>query len=194
MLSLLPAAERAAVVRAADELIDAARETVAVASRVRSRLDGVARRRRLSRAVMVVDDVPSALAALVAVIAPLGASVLAVTHDRTAVAALRGLGADDVLVVADYDAVPGLWRRYRCAVVVTDEGLGDRSGAELVERLDRGPRVVLVTSHDGARDSLVDAARVTQSAAVVRTEAGDWTDRLRAEVLRALDDACPPAP
>ncbi len=189
------------VIAAAHGLRDAARGHLSgVVSRVRgdaaairTRLDGVARRHPLARAVMVVDDVPSALAALVSILAPLGVPVLAVTHDRTAAAALRGLGAADVLVVPDYDAVPGLWRRHRCAVVVTDEGLGDRSGAELVERLDRSPRVVLVTSHDGARESLADAARAVQAAAVVRTDSMSWTDDLRAEVLRALDDACPPA-
>ena len=200
-MSAADAAEADPVIAAAHGLRDAARGHLSgVVSRVRgdaaairTRLDGVARRHRLERAVMVVDDVPSALAALVSVLAPLGAPVLAVTHDRTAAAALRGLGAAEVLVVADYDAVPGLWRRWRSAVVVTDEGLGDRSGAELVERLDRSPRVVLVTSHHGARESLADAARVVRAAAIVRTDTGAWIDDLRAEVLRALDDACPPA-
>lgn len=164
------------------------------AREMRTRLDGVARDGAMRRAVMVVDDVPSALAALVSILAPLGAPVLAVTHDRTAAAALRGLGAAEVLVVADYDEVPMRWRSNgRPAVVVIDEHLGDHSGAALVHRLPRGPRAVLVTSHDGARESLDDAARVVQSAAIIRTDSGGWTDDLRAEVLRALDDACPPA-
>lgn len=160
------------------------------AREMRTRLDRHVARHALDRSVLVADDSPTALAALVSYLAPLGAPVHAVTHDRTAAAALRGLGAAEVHVVHDFDAVVGLTRRYRCAVAVIDEHLGEQSGAELAMRLGRGPRVVLVTSHDGARDSLADAARVSQAAAVIRTDAGEWAERLRDEVLRGLDDAC----
>lgn len=163
------------------------------AREMRTRLDRVARDGAMRRAVMVVDDSVNALSGLCAILADVGAPILAVTHDRTIDEGLRRCGASDVLTVHDYDAVPGLWRRHRPAVVVIDEHLGDHSGAALVHRLPRGPRAVLVTSHDGARESLDDAARVTQAAAIVRTDSGGWTDDLRAEVLRALDDACPPA-
>jgi len=159
---------------------------------IRTRLDRHVERHALARSVLVADDSPTALAALVSYLVPLGAPVHAVTHDRTAAATLRGLGAAEVHVVHDYDAVPGLVHRYRCAVAVIDEHLGEQSGAELAMRLGRGPRVVLVTSHDGARDSLHDAARVSQAHAVIRTDAGEWGQRLRDEVLRALDDACGP--
>lgn len=160
------------------------------AREMRTRLDRHVARHSLDRSVLVADDSPTALAALVSYLAPLGAPVHAVTHDRTAAATLRGLGAAEVHLVHDYDAVPGLVHRHRCAVAVIDEHLGEQSGAELAMRLGRGPRVVLVTSHDGARDSLHDAARVSQAAAVIRTDAGEWAERLRDEVLRGLDDAC----
>lgn len=160
------------------------------AHEMRTRLDRHVERHALARSVLVADDSPTALAALVAHLAPLGAPVHAVTDDRTVASALRGVGAAEVHVVHDFDAVPGLARRYRCAVAVIDEHLGEQSGAELAMRLGRGPRVVLVTSHDGARDSLHDAARVSQAAAVIRTDAGEWAERLRDEVLRALDEAC----
>lgn len=172
---------------AADHVRDRARE-------MRTRLDRVARDGAMRRAVMVVDDSVNALSGLCAILADVGAPILATTHDRTAAAALRGLGASEVVLVHDYDEVPMRWRSNgRPAVVVIDEHLGDHSGAALVHRLPRGPRAVLVTSHDGARESLDDAARVTQAAAIIRTDSGGWTDDLRAEVLRALDDACPPA-
>lgn len=159
------------------------------AAEMRSRLDSVAERHAVRREVLVVDDRPEALAALVAHLSPLGVPLRAITHDRTAVAALRGLGAD-VVTVHGYDEAPGLWRRYRPAVTVIDEHLGEHSGTALAARLPREARVVVVTSHDGARDSLVEATRTVQARAVVRTDAGEWGDRLRDEVARALDEAC----
>lgn len=160
------------------------------AREMRTRLDRHVERHALARSVLVADDSSTALAALVSYLAPLGVPVHAVTLDRTVAAVLRGLGAAEVHVVHDFDAIVGLTRRHRCAVAVIDEHLGEQSGAELAMRLGRGPRVVLVTSHDGARDSLHDAARVSQAAAVIRTDTGAWADDLRAEVLRGLDDAC----
>ncbi len=161
------------------------------AHEMRTRLDRHAERHALARCVLVADDSVPALGALIAYLSPL-APVHAVTHDRTAATMLRGVGAAEVHLVHDYDDVPGLVRRYHCAVAVLDEHLGEQSGAELAMRLGRGPRVVLVTSHDGARESLNDAARVSQARAVIRTDAGEWAERLRAEVLRALDEACGP--
>ena len=164
------------------------------AARVRTRLDGVAARHHVRREVLVVDDSPSALAALVALIAPIGAPVHAVTHDRTAVAALRGLGAE-VHVVASYGDAPSLWHRYRCAAVVIDEDLRDgangptHSGTDLAGRLPREARVVVVTSHDGARASLADATRAVRAGAVIRTDSGRWMDDLRAQVHAAVDEA-----
>lgn len=164
------------------------------AREMRTRLDRVARDGAMRRAVMVVDDSPAALSGLCGILSGIGAPILATTHDRTVSAGLLRSGAAEVVLVHDYDEVPMRWRSNgRPAVVVIDEHLGDHSGAALVHRLPRGPRAVLVTSHDGARESLDDAARVVQSAAIIRTDSGGWTDDLRAEVLRALDDACPPA-
>lgn len=186
------------VIAAAHALRDAARGHlggVAVrvrgdAAEIRTRLDGVVRDHSVRREVLAVDDTPAALCALVAILSQIGAPVRAVTHDRTAVAALRAHGAADVLVAYDWSEVPGYWRRYRPAVVVIDEHLGDHSGAALVARLPREARAVLLTSHHGARDSLADAGRVVQAGALLRTDGDGWMDRLRDEVLRALRDAC----
>lgn len=168
------------------------------AATIRTRLDRVAAEGAMRRAVMVVDDSANALCGLCGILSGIGVPILAVTHNRTITAGLVASGAADVCVVSDYAEVRGLWRRHRPAVLVIDEhlhdGARDHSGASIVSLLPRGPRTVLVTSHGGARESLDDAARVVQASAIIRTEAGDWTDRLRAEVLRALDDACPPAP
>lgn len=180
---------------AALELAPVAQGLHDTARGIRTRLDGVAARHHVNRAVLVVDDSPTALAALVAILAPLGAPVHAVTHDRTAATALRGLGAE-VHVVSSYGDAPSLWHRYRCAAVVIDEDLRDgasgatHSGTDLAARLPREARVVVVTSHDGARASLADAARAVRACAVIRTDAGEWGQRLRDEVLRALDEAC----
>lgn len=186
------------VIAAAHALRDAARGHLGgVSARVRSdaaeirtRLDRVADEHAVRREVLVVDDTPAALCALVAILAAVGAPVRAVTHDRTAVAALRAHGAAEVLVAYDWSEVPGYWRRHRPAVVVIDEHLGDASGAALVARLPREARAVVVTSHHGARDSLADAARTLRACAVIRTDAGEWADRLRDEVSAALRDAC----
>lgn len=191
MLYALPpdAPERAQIAAASAALVESAAAVRCAARDVRDRLSRVARDHAVRREVLVVDDSPTALGALLAYLAPLGVPLRAVTHDRTAVAMLRGLAAD-VVVVHDYDEAPGLWRRYRPAVVVIDEHLGGHSGTALAARLPREARVVVVTSHDGARESLTDATRTVQAAAVIRTDAGDWAERLRDEVLRALDDAC----
>lgn len=157
-------------------------------SHLRTKLDRVATRRALTREVMIADDTPAALAGLT--IALRGVAPLRlVTTDRTAVAGLRALGVT-VHVVAGFDEVPGLVRRHRVAVAVVDVHLGEINGAELVEHLPRGPRVVLVTSHAAARESLVEVARATQSDALIRTDTGGWADVLRERVERGLREAC----
>lgn len=193
-LALLPESDpiRLSLVRALDDRANAARETVAMASRHRSRLDALADRRRLTRSVMVVDDKACALVALVQLLAPIGCAIYAVTDDRTprTTSTLAGCGANvRVLVVHDYGEVPGLCRRHRCAVLVIDEHLHEHSGAELAASLPRGPRVFVVTSDHDARASLTDAARVTQARAVIRTDHGEWADDLRAQVHAAVDEA-----
>ena len=198
-LALLPESDpiRLSLVRALDDRANAARETVAMASRHRSRLDALADRRRLTRSVMVVDDKACALVALVQLLAPIGCAIYAVTDDRTprTTSTLAGCGANvRVLVVHDYGEVPGLCRRHRCAVLVVDEHLHERdgtehSGAELAASLPRGPRVFVVTSDHAARASLADATRVTQAHAVIRTDRGEWADGLRALVHAAVDEA-----
>jgi CheY-like chemotaxis protein len=179
-----------ALTRAAEDLAPVTARIHADAARVHTRLGRVVAEGRMDRAVMVVDDSPTALAGLVSILSALGVPLHAVTDDRTVASALLSLGASEVHVVPDYGAVPGLWRRHRCAVVVIDEHLGDHSGAALVARMPRGPRAVFVSSHDGARESLDDAARVTQAEALLRTDRGEWQAVLLAGVSRLLTDAC----
>lgn len=157
------------------------------AAQIRTRLDGVAARHSLARSVLVVDDSAEALLALCTILSGV-APLLAVTHDRTVVAALRNY-AEPVLV-PDYARVASVWSRHRPAVTVIDEHLGERSGTEIAAGLPREARVVVVTSHHGARDSLTEATSIVRASAVIRTDVGEWTERLRDEVLRALADAC----
>ena len=188
------------VVAAALDMRTAARERSGVTARihadattVRDRLDALSNRLRLRRAVMVVDDNPAALYALVTLLSAERYPVVAVTHDRTAAAALATVAAE-VLVVHNYGEAPGLCRLHKCAVLVIDEHLRERdgtthSGATLAATLPRGPRVFVVTSDHAARASLADAARVTQAHAVIRTDRGEWGDGLRALVHAAVDEA-----
>jgi CheY-like chemotaxis protein len=189
------------VVAAAHDLRSAARERSGVTARiredtatVRGRLDALSARLRLRRAVMVVDDNPSSLYALVMLLAAERYPVIAVTHDRTVAAHLASVAAEVVVVRRGWDEVPGLWRRHHPAVMVIDEKLCDpdgttHSGATLAATLPRGPRVFVVTSETDARDSLADAARVTQAEHVTRTDSGQWMDSFRARVHAAVDEA-----
>lgn len=145
----------------------------------------------LSRAVLVVDDSPAALCALVSVIAPSGAPVHAVTTSEcpNVAATLRSLGATPHVVASYLDAAE-VWRAERCAVVVADIYLGDGvTGLDVIAAIGRGPRCVLITSHDGARDSVNRVAETMQAEGIVRTKTGAWEARLREGVVRLLDDA-----
>lgn len=184
-----PLAEAASALNASSSSMAAAAvELRDLNSHLRTKLDRVASRRALTREVMIADDTPAALAGLTIALRGL-APIHLVTTDRTAAAGLRSLGVT-VHVVNGFDEVPGLVRRHRVAVAVVDVHLGDCNGAELVEHLPRGPRVVLVTSHAAARESLVDVARATQSDALIRTDTGGWADVLRERVERSLREAC----
>ena len=182
------AAAAAALTASSSSMAAAAAELRGLNSHLRTKLDRVASRRALTREVMVADDSPAALAGLAVALAGV-APLHLVTTDRTSAAGLRALGVT-VHVVAGFDEVPGLVRRHRVAVAVVDVHLGEVNGAELVEHLPRGPRVVLVTSHAAARDSLVEVARATQSDALIRTDTGGWADVLRERVERGLREAC----
>jgi CheY-like chemotaxis protein len=182
------AAAAAALTASSSSMAAAAAELRGLNSHLRTKLDRVASRRALTREVMVADDSPAALAGLAVALAGV-APLHLVTTDRTSAAGLRALGVT-VHVVAGFDEVPGLVRRHRVAVAVVDVHLGEVNGAELVEHLPRGPRVVLVTSHAAARDSLVEVARATQSDALIRTDTGGWADVLRDRVERGLREAC----
>lgn len=184
-----PLAEAASALNASSSSMAAAAvELRDLNSHLRTKLDRVASRRALTREVMIADDTPAALAGLTIALRGL-APIHLVTTDRTAAAGLRSLGVT-VHVVNGFDEVPGLVRRHRVAVAVVDVHLGDCNGAELVEHLPRGPRVVLVTSHAAARESLVEVARATQSDALIRTDTGGWADVLRERVERSLREAC----
>ncbi len=182
------AAAAAALNASSSSMAAAAVELRDLNSHLRTKLDRVASRRALTREVMIADDTPAALAGLAVALAGV-APLHLVTTDRTAAAGLRALGVT-VHVVNGFDEVPGLVRRHRVAVAVVDVHLGEVNGAELVERFDRGPRVVLVTSHAAARESLVEVARATQSDALIRTDTGGWADVLRERVERSLREAC----
>lgn len=181
-------AAAAALTASSSSMAAAAVELRGLNNHLRTKLDRVASRRALAREVMIADDTPAALAGLAVALGGV-APLHLVTTDRTAAAGLRALGVT-VHVVNGFDEVPGLVRRHRVAVAVVDVHLGEVNGAELVEHLPRGPRVVLVTSHADARDSLVEVARATQSDALIRTDTGGWADVLRDRVERSLREAC----
>lgn len=145
--------------------------------------------RGLRRSVLVVDDNAAALCALVSVLVRLGVVVHAVTTDASAESTLRGLGAE-VHVVSDYARSASVWREVRSCVVVVDLHLGDGlTGLDVLADIGRGPRALVVTSCDSARDSIDRAADTVQADAVVRTATGGWETRLRDGVTRLLDDA-----
>lgn len=145
--------------------------------------------RTLRHSILVIDDSAPALCALVSVLARTGVVVHAVTTDASAEAALRGLGAH-VHVVSDYARAAGVWIETRSAVVVVDLYLGDGlTGLDVLADIGRGPRAIVVTSCDGARDSIDRAADTIQAESVIRTATGGWESRLRDGVLRLLADA-----
>jgi CheY-like chemotaxis protein len=167
----------------------------AAATRVSSRLDQWASSHVLRRGVLVVDDSPPALLALVAAIVPTGLGVHACVTDAEAVTAIVGLGATAHVIHCCGDA-SSVWRRVRSSVVVVDAHLGRTCGADVLSQIGRGPRAVLVSSRvdtPAERDSITDAARVAHATPVLRTDTGEWAERLRAAVLAAADEATPAA-
>ena len=156
----------------------------------------------LSRSVLVVDDCPAALAALVAILSPIGVPVHAVTTDagETLRSTLAFSGAV-VHVVDSFADAARVWRNVRSAVVVSDLLLGRGvSGFDVLEGIGRGPHCVVVTSCEPTGPSglarrlgerLSDAAATVQAEGIVRTGTGSWEVRLRDGVLRALDVSVP---
>jgi CheY-like chemotaxis protein len=146
----------------------------------------------LRRSVLVVDDTPAVLAALVATLASVGVPVHAVTDDRDAASLLLLQGAATVRIVDGWAEVPDVWRELRCAVIVTDLYLSDgETGLDLLDAVGRGPRSVVVTSHSHARQTLDRAATLVHAEGVIRTDTGAWQETLRATVLRMLDETTP---
>ncbi len=165
-----------------DALVDATED-------LRAKLREWLTERGLRRSVLVVDDNAAALCALVSVLARMGVVVHAITTDASAESTLRGLGAE-VHVVSDYARAASVWREVRSCVVVVDLHLGDGlTGLDVLADIGRGPRALMVTSCDSARDSIDRVADTVQADAVVRTATGGWETRLRDGVTRLLDDA-----
>ena len=150
----------------------------------------------LRRSILVVDDSPPALCALVALLAPLGVPLHAVTDDPTCASTLVLLGAH-AHVVDSLASASRVWAETRSAVVVSDLTLGDGvSGLSVLASMGRGPRCVLVTSRDdtAVASTLAAAADTVQALSVVRTHTGAWEARLRDGVSALLDDAAPYSP
>lgn len=146
----------------------------------------------LRRSVMIVDDTPTALAALVAALAPLGVPLHAVTADASESlrATLVLMGAAEVHVVSAMRDASAVWEDVRSAVVVCDLHLGDGvTGMDVIAGVgDRGVRCVLVSSCDpSARDSIERAADRVHAEGVVRTGTGRWMDALRRSVGDLVD-------
>lgn len=152
---------------------------------------------KLRRSILVLDDSPSALLALVDVLAPLELPIHAVTLDpgQTVRAALIAQGAATVHAVDDpLDAVD-VWEETRSAVVVTDVHLGGHTtGMDVIGAVrDRGVRCVLITSCDPEdRASVERVARRVHAEGIVRTTSPEWETRLRRDVAALVDAAAPP--
>ena len=143
----------------------------------------------LRRSVLLIDDSPPALCALVAILAPLGVAVHAVTDDPDCMSTLCELGATPHLV-SGYEESVGVWKALRSAVVVVDLHLGDGvSGLDILGMVGRGPRCIVVTSHSDSRISVGRAAGAIQAEGIVRTMTGAWEERLRDGVDRLLMEA-----
>lgn len=175
-----------------------------VGFRVSSKLEGISERisqisdlvrswskdNGLRRSIMIIDDSAPALCALVNALAPVGVPIHAVTqeHDENVRGALLGLGAVEVHVAATMGDVAALWAELRCEVVVSDVHLGDGvTGLDVLAEIGRGPQCFLVTSHEDARTSVDQAARLVQARGFVRTDTGAWQERLRAEVSAVFE-------
>lgn len=164
-------------------------DLVASTEDLREKLRAWLMERGMRRSVFVVDDSPPALCALVSVLSRMGVVVHAVTTDASAESTLRGLGAE-VHVVGDYARAASVWQEVRSCVVVVDLHLGDGlTGLDVLADIGRGPRALVVTSCDSARDSIDRVADTVQADAVVRTHTGGWETRLRDGVNRLLDEA-----
>lgn len=150
----------------------------------------------LSQSLVVVEDSPPALCALVAALAPLGVPLHAVTTDPDPYlhSTLRNLGAIPHLVDSYSDA-EGVWREVRSAVVVFDINLGSgQNGLSLLMDVGRGPRAVLISSEchtDRTRISAERASLLAHAESVFRTNSGAWEGELREIVSRLLFETRP---
>ncbi len=145
----------------------------------------------LSQSLVIVEDSPPALCALVAALVPLDVPLHAVTTDSDPYlhSTLRGLGATPHLVESYADA-EGVWRDIRSAVVVFDINLGSgQNGLSLLMDVGRGPRAVLISSEcqtDQTRLSAERASTLAHAESVFRTGSGAWEEELRTVVSRLL--------
>ena len=141
--------------------------------------------------MLVVDDSPSALAALAVTLLPLGVPIHAVTTDNTVIDYLRMQGIVPHRVETFLESAE-VWLAARCAVVVVDWHLehGITAG-DVLDAIGRGPRAVIVTSSDEARSSLPDVARLSQATSVFRSGGIDSLERIREATRALLDEAAP---
>lgn len=154
------------------------------------RLDRERARYALSRSVLVVEDHPGSLLALVAAVGATGAPVHAVTTSPEAASALTFDG-HAVTLVRRFAEAAAVWRAHRCGVVVLDVLLdGSTTGVELAHAIGRGPRVVLVSSRIDP-DALLRDAREAQADAVHRDGTDSWERAIGVTVLRRLDEVAP---
>ena len=162
-----------------------------IATRVLRRLEAWRFAHRLDRSVLVVDDSPSALAALAVTLLPLGVPIHAVTTDNTVIDYLRMQGIVPHRVETFLESAE-VWLAARCAVVVVDWHLehGITAG-DVLDAIGRGPRAVIVTSSDEARSSLPDVARLSQATSVFRSGGIDSLERIREATRALLDEAAP---
>lgn len=162
-----------------------------IARRVLTRMEVWCVAHRLDRSVLVVDDSPPALAALVASLMPLGVPVHAVTNDPDVAAWITAEGAS-AHRVTNFCEAAAVWARVRSAVVVVDWHLSQGvTAGDVLDAIGRGPRAVIVTSRDGTRDTIPEMARLTQATSVFRSGGTESMDRVREAVRALLDEATP---
>ena len=191
--ALPPALRRAAIAqRCVRRCDDIARElnTIEVAMRW---LDDHA---TLRRSVLVIDDTPSALVALVSTLAPIGVPLHAVTTDPSehVRSTLYLVGAASVHVVPTMADAAAVWEETRSSVVVCDLHLGDGVTAmDVIAAVsDRGVRCVIVSSCDAAaRESVERVASRVHADGIVRTGTGRWEAQIREDVARHVDTLTP---
>lgn len=194
-ITALPSSVRRALIaqRCMQRCDDIDRGLDAIGAAVREWLDA---HDTLRRSVLVVDDTPTALVALVSILAPIGIPLHAVTTDASE--ALRStlllVGAAEVHVVPAMGDAARVWEETRSSVIVCDLHLGDGvTGMDVIAGVaDRGVRCIIVSScGPSSRDSVERAADRVHAEGIVRTNTGRWEESLRERVSDSVDTLTP---